>query len=582
MLVSGAGLLAIALVALVGAVRDADQRALSLARQEAERIAGELGVLLRAPETIAAVPRSNRFTLADGNVVVPTEVGWLEAPPTPYTEGALPVRALLALRAARQAEIVAGDPSQARAEMATAMAAEGLSTRDRQYLLVEAAWQAHRFGDRQQVDRYRTALLAEDLDPEMSASVLLLCEGSGAPGLLTRSLATAPPLRDALVSTDDWAERCREVDDWREVLRLVDGNRASLRHGALLDARLVLRPGPTGGAAVDPAALVSWLSGEAPARWIGGPPQDWDVAWGARLVVPGAESGSDLVTVTEHLAVVPQLSPPSFWANPLVLIVFLVILLATFGGGLFFTFRALWREGAAMRARADFLTSVTHELKTPLSSIRLLSEMLAEGRVSGDAKQEEYYGLLAGESARLTALIENVLDLGRMERGERAYDLRPLVPDEVVGEAVRVFAPVASRDAVDVAVDLAAEDATVSGDRGALVQALLNVLDNARKYAGQGERIEVATGVDGGSYWIRVRDYGPGIPEAARDAVFERFARGAAHQDGSIAGVGLGLYLARVILRAHGGDVECASPDGGGAALVLRIPLARDEAEEDR
>jgi two-component system phosphate regulon sensor histidine kinase PhoR len=198
--------------------------------------------------------------------------------------------------------------------------------------------------------------------------------------------------------------------------------------------------------------------------------------------------------------------------------------------------------------------------------------------VSGDDKRSEYYRLLAGESARLTVLIENVLDLGRMERGERAYDLRPNAVDEVVEEATRVFAPVANRDGLQMRVDLRAGDSVARIDRGALVQALLNVMDNARKYAMAGGRLEVSSRGENGTYFLSVRDHGPGIGAADREVIFDRFARGTEQKNGAIAGVGLGLYLARTILRAHHGELSCATPPDGGAEFVFSIPLAEQSS----
>jgi signal transduction histidine kinase len=239
--------------------------------------------------------------------------------------------------------------------------------------------------------------------------------------------------------------------------------------------------------------------------------------------------------------------------------------------GLGLLLRMLRREHAAVAARADFLISVTHELKTPLASIRLLGEML------GDAppdKRAEYLAMLEGESARLAALVENVLDLGRLERKERAYDKRPQSLAELVRAVVRGFAPVATNSGVDVQLDESGEPAEADVDRDAIAQALLNVLENARRYAAAGGRITVATALGRDGFEIRVRDHGPGIPADERERIFERFRRGRAQRDGSVPGLGIGLHLARTILRDHGGDLRCIPPPDGGRGACFLFTLA--------
>jgi two-component system phosphate regulon sensor histidine kinase PhoR len=233
------------------------------------------------------------------------------------------------------------------------------------------------------------------------------------------------------------------------------------------------------------------------------------------------------------------------------------------------------REVDLTAARARFLTNVTHELKTPLASIRLFAEMLLEGRVESEAKRGEYHRLLAGESERLSALIENVLDLGRLERGERALDLKPRRMDELTREILERIAPLAARDGLTIAtrgLDLPCE---ASCDRGALAQALVNLLDNSRKYAAAGGKVEVALERDGGVARLCVRDFGPGIPEEERERIFEPFVRGERQRDGAIPGLGLGLHLARSLLRAQHGELRCTAPGDGGAGVcfVAELPL---------
>src|SRR5690606_29658193 len=159
--------------------------------------------------------------------------------------------------------------------------------------------------------------------------------------------------------------------------------------------------------------------------------------------------------------------------------------------------------------------------------------------------------LLAGEAARLSMLIDNVLDLGQLERGERNYDLREGDLADVVRRTVALFAPLAERPAMPVALHEGTTGAPAIVDAGPLSQALLAVFENARKYAAGAGLLQVHTRGDTRSFAIVVRDHGPGVPAAEHEAIFARFTRGKAQQHGSVPGVGLGLYLARTIVQRH-------------------------------
>ena len=275
-------------------------------------------------------------------------------------------------------------------------------------------------------------------------------------------------------------------------------------------------------------------------------------------------------TDTAHFADVPGVrglvdASPHAPSSPLLPL----LLAALLGGGFAFAFvqqrRASWREAQAVQAQRQFLTTVTHELKTPLAGIRLLGEMLAEGRAVG--REREYHRLLVAESARLSLLIDNVLDLGRLERGERSYTPRPTVVAEVVRSTLDLLAPVLENDGLVVEFDFGPQpDVEVLVDRDGFAQALVVVLDNARKYGASGRRVELRLAVHARTVELTVRDRGPGVPPAERERIFERFVRGEAHRHGSLPGVGIGLFLARSIVRRFGGELVCVDPQDAAAA----------------
>lgn len=253
-------------------------------------------------------------------------------------------------------------------------------------------------------------------------------------------------------------------------------------------------------------------------------------------------------------------------------------LVLVFAGSALLMWRAFRREAEALRARSEFLTGVTHELKTPVASMRLVAEVLRDDDVP-PARQREYVTLLAGEAPRLAGLVDNVLDLGQMERGERAYDRQPGDLVVVVRDVVAAFTPLAQRAGLVVSLTEGADHAPALVDGNALTQALLNVLENARKYASRGGRLELTTTRAAAMFRVTVRDFGPGVPSAERETIFVRFQRGTAHRHGSIPGVGLGLHLARTIVMQHGGSLHCeAPPEGPGACFVFTLPLLESPA----
>ncbi|MFQ5507446.1 MAG: sensor histidine kinase, partial [Planctomycetota bacterium] len=286
------------------------------------------------------------------------------------------------------------------------------------------------------------------------------------------------------------------------------------------------------------------------------------------------EDGSTESVVPGFLAHRPRPSPSGGLGGPLGLGILIAALALFSGAGLWQLQRSLRKEAEAARVRSEFLTMVTHELKTPLAGIRLLAEMLEDGHLE-PGQLAGYHTRLSSESRRLGMLIENVLDLGRMERGERGFDFRPLELDGLLREARGLYGPIAERSRLEMSVSQGAAR-VIQGDRDALLQSLRNVMDNARKYAACGGRLDLRSAANGERCRILVRDYGPGIRAEERSAVFERFRRGSRHQDGSIPGVGLGLHLARSILRSHGGDLVAQSPaDGGpGACFCFTLPAA--------
>ncbi len=234
------------------------------------------------------------------------------------------------------------------------------------------------------------------------------------------------------------------------------------------------------------------------------------------------------------------------------------------------------RQLAVARQKTDFVSNVSHELKTPLTAIRMFAELLSEGRAAPD-KQRQYFGIITAEAARLTRLINNVLDFARFDRGEKQFELQPCDLAQVVGETVSGYRAHLEAAGFTLEYDAPATPVRVRADRDALAQIVVNLLSNAEKYSNGSRTITVTLAAKNGSEnlaEVSVLDRGPGVLRGCEEKIFEQFFRAHDSLASGIQGSGLGLTLARQIARAHGGDVTYAPRGGGGSCFALRLPLA--------
>jgi len=234
------------------------------------------------------------------------------------------------------------------------------------------------------------------------------------------------------------------------------------------------------------------------------------------------------------------------------------------------------KERRLAALKSDFVANVSHELKTPLALVRMFGEILLADRVPSDDKRRQYLQIIVSESERLTALIENVLDFAKVERGKAAYEFAPGRIDEVVARAVDVYRYRAERDGIVVHTG-SSEDLPLSMiDARAVELAIINLLDNAFKYAKDGGRVDVACERQGEFVLVRVSDRGSGIDPDEQDRIFERFVRGRRAGEHRVRGSGIGLALVKHIAESHGGSISVTSPiteDRRGSMFVLKIPI---------
>ena len=241
--------------------------------------------------------------------------------------------------------------------------------------------------------------------------------------------------------------------------------------------------------------------------------------------------------------------------------------------GLGFMLWAMRRERRLNQLKSDFISNVSHELKTPLSIISMFGELLSMGRVRSAEQATEYATIIRRESVRLSRLIDNVLDFAKIERGVDVYEFSD---DEDLGEvverALEICGPRLDAAEMSLESEFEPELPIVRLDANAMTLAVLNLVDNAIKYAVEGKRLSVRVMRRSGGIALEVRDYGDGIPSDEREHIFERFYRARGVRLKPIRGSGIGLALVRHIADAHSGTIEVEDADGGGSCFRLWIP----------
>ena len=252
-----------------------------------------------------------------------------------------------------------------------------------------------------------------------------------------------------------------------------------------------------------------------------------------------------------------------------ILVVTLVGLLAT---GTVLALVFVHREASISKLQSDFVSKVSHELRTPLTSIRMFVETLQLKRVSSPEEVDACFDVLNRETARLTSRIERLLDWGRMESGKRVYQSKPESVEAVVSAAIEEFDTNHVGRREDVAVQLAPDLPALNVDRGAIVDALVNLLTNAYKYSPERGKISLKVQADDKHVRIAVIDQGIGIARREHRRIFDKFYRANELLSSDVEGSGLGLAIVRHVVQAHGGRVELESEVGKGSTFTLVLP----------
>lgn len=243
------------------------------------------------------------------------------------------------------------------------------------------------------------------------------------------------------------------------------------------------------------------------------------------------------------------------------------------GGGSYFLWRVIQRELAVVRLQTDFVSAVSHEFRTPLASLRHVTELMQENDDLPAERRRSFYHSLGRNTERLHRLVESLLDFARMEGGRKQYNFEELDAGELVGQVIADFRKEVEPKGFTVHLDMETRDGLgLRADVAALTNALWNVLDNAVKYSGEGTAIHVCVERKPEGVAVSVRDEGLGIPRDERKEIFRRFVRGEKANRLGIKGTGLGLAMVSQIVQAHGGTVELESEEGAGSTFRLMLP----------
>ena len=280
----------------------------------------------------------------------------------------------------------------------------------------------------------------------------------------------------------------------------------------------------------------------------------------------------------EFLLVQPSSGPAS--SRRTLLIAGASLTLIVILGSGYVALRATNRELRLARLQSDFVAAVSHEFRSPLTTLRIITELLAQNRISDESRRRQSYVFLDHETNRLHRLVEDLLDFGRMESGRKQYRVEPHDAFDLVRATVTDFAEHAEAQGFRVEADLVtlegASAPTIRVDEEAFRRAVRNLLDNAVKYSPVCRTVWVDGTICDRRVLISVRDQGMGINAEEKPAIFQQFVRGEAAKKAGIKGTGIGLAMVRQISEAMGGEIRVQSEVGVGSTFTLVLPLAED------
>ena len=258
--------------------------------------------------------------------------------------------------------------------------------------------------------------------------------------------------------------------------------------------------------------------------------------------------------------------------------VLIVSLVATMGVGATAVLVYLARWAVVAKLQTEFLAKVSHDLRTPLTSIRMFVETLLLGRAQDADKVRQCLEAVQSETERLTTMIDRLLHWGRMEAGRRIYQATPEDVSDIIDCALSAFTPQLLEAPASVEKQVAQGLPRVRVDLDAMAEAILNLLQNAHRYTGPDKHIVVRGQTRRHMVAISISDNGPGVADIDRRHIFDKFYRGKEPRERNLPGSGLGLAIVDSIVRAHRGRVELDSEEGQGACFTILLPAVTEAA----
>lgn len=249
-----------------------------------------------------------------------------------------------------------------------------------------------------------------------------------------------------------------------------------------------------------------------------------------------------------------------------------ILVTAIVSAGILIT-RLTLAQSRDARQKTSFVAAVSHELKTPLTSIRMYAELLLSKRVLNPEKQQFYLEVMVAESERLTRLINNILDFGKLEQGQKKYRISEFDMGQFLSECIRTNRIRLKQAKFEIITKIPDLAFPVKTDRDAMAQVFLNLMDNAIKYAGSGRFLKIFLDRTSQDVQLIIQDDGPGIDPALREKIFDKFFRVDNALTTSKPGSGLGLSITRHILRDLGGDIVLDTALARGTGFIIRIPI---------
>ena len=237
--------------------------------------------------------------------------------------------------------------------------------------------------------------------------------------------------------------------------------------------------------------------------------------------------------------------------------------------GAVFLYRNIRQEMEIARLKSEFVSNVSHELRTPLSIIRMFAETIELNRMESDQERAEFCKIIRRESERLAHIIENFLDISRLEAGEREYKFEDINLNKIVEDILNIYRFHLENRGFILDTKLSDQKLMMKGDEESVAEVLINLLDNSMKYSEKQKYILVSTLSENGKIVLQVEDKGIGIPEEEHDRIFKKFYRIRRVKGVRQKGMGLGLTLVKNIVDAHGGEIEVRSAQNGGSCFRI-------------